>query len=357
MATATVASRQHGWDEKGPRAGSSMEDPYTQLRGRYEPGEACVLFDAKHMAYRAFHTRELSDAEGRDTSALHGMLSIIQSVCQAAQTQRFILVWDGSVDYKRKAHPAYKCRHDRDRSPEEQERHERMVESVKLARKAFDDIGAPQAFCHDLEADDVAGLLTTMLESVREKVLLVSDDKDWYQLLSPKTCIFRGVVGQLVDEARFVSEFQFPPASYVDFKALVGEGAAGDNIPKVPGIGDVWGMKFIAAHGSVKAAQEFCRQRVGDGKAIAKEAAIASHGDTIKLAYKLSKIVRTGDELTKTWGFDVKRAAMIGSDLARAIQAMEPRPARMSKLLSVWSRHQIASIDCREWARDCGFQS
>lgn len=351
----TTTHRSHGWDEKGPRAGTSMEDPYTQLRGRFQPGEACVLFDAKHMAYRAFHTRELSDADGRDTSALHGMLSIVQSVCQAAQTGRFLLVWDGGVDYKRRAHPAYKCRHDRERTPEEQEKHERMIDSVKVARQAFDDIGAPQAFCHDLEADDVAGLLTTMLESVGETVLLVSDDKDWYQLIGKQTCVFRGVVGQLVDRARFESEFHFPPAAYVDFKALVGESASGDNIPKVPGVGDVWAMKFIAAHGSVKAAEEFCRRRVGDGKAIAKEAAVASHADTIKLAYKLSKIVRTGEDLARTWKFDQKRVATIGSGLMHSIQAMEPRPARMSKILSVWSRHQIASIDCREWAKDCGF--
>lgn len=346
--------RRTDWNEQVDT--QTGEDPYAQLRAKaFENDNAVLLFDARHIANRAFHTRELSDSSGRDTSVLHGLLGMIQGACEAANTRRWLLVWDGGVEYKRKLHPAYKCRHDRKRTPEEQDKHERLHKSIKVAMKALSDIGAPQVLVDDLEADDVIGMLAPMVSRAGLHAVIVSDDKDYYQLIGPRILVWRGIVGQLVTRKRFRSQHGFDPEQYVDFKALVGESATGDNIPKVAGIGEVWATKFVSQHGDIESMIRYCKGRMKDGKVIAKEAGIATGGDTIRLAYKLSRIARTTDDL-KVYEFTKTRRVAIGNTLREAgVDAvMKSRSSNSTSVLSVWTRHDIASIDHRAWARTCG---
>ena len=362
--------RQHDWDEEVATR-SAQDNPYAQLAAQnYELDQAVLLFDAKHAANRAFHTRELSDAEGRDTSVLHGLLELVVNACRAANTRRWMLVWDGGVQYKRKVYSAYKSRHDRERTPEEQERHARLNQSIKVARKAFDDIGAPQLYLQDIEADDAIGLASHKIERIEQvamvdarfakldslTALIVSDDKDYYQLLSDRCHVWRGITQQHYTPQRFKTEFGFTPHSYIDYKALVGEAATGDNIPKVPGIGDVWAAKLVAAHGGIDDIIKFCRERCESSKKpLAKETAVVSCEAQIKkIAYPLSKIARDRRDL-KTWGFTISANKMLGVVEDAIADAVNMRETSSTDFMRVWSRHGIRSIDWRDWSRVCGF--
>lgn len=353
----TTRYRQHEWDEEV--AQPTRDNPYQQLQMvGYRKDQAVLLFDAKHAANRAFHTRELSDAEGRDTSVLHGLLELVSGACKAANTSQWMLVWDGDVAYKRKLYSAYKSRHDRERTPEEQEKHERLKQSIKVARKAFDDIGVPQLYIPEIEADDAIGLAARIIaDEGQHTALIVSDDKDYYQLLGQGIHVWRGITQQHYTRRRFRTEFGFDPELYVDYKALVGEPATGDNIPKVPGVGDVWAAKLVATHGGIDDIIKFCRDRCQTSKKpLAKESAIVAHEAQIKnIAYPLSRIVQTRKCL-KRWEFTVSAGLMLDRCLETYALACRPRPASSTQFMRVWTRHGIRSIDWREWATTCGMR-
>lgn len=294
-----------GFDEE-------IDGAYSVLRGLAVPPESplapVVLFDARHLAYRAYHTRDLSAPDGAPTSALHGVVSMVLGAVSAVGSRRFLLVWDGSIDYKRRLYPAYKARKDAPRTEEEVLESRNASDAVALAEAAISEIGFPSVRVPDLEADDSISLLCCCSRS-RPKII-VSDDKDYYQLLGPLVRVYRGVLREVIDEALFVSRHGFPASAYPDYKALVGETKSGDNIPGVRGVGDTYGCKFIGTHGSIEAVISACEAAVRESRARKIEAAVYAQRDSARLSYRLSRMARSFSELPGL-GVDRDRASSL----------------------------------------------
>lgn len=278
------------------------EDPFAEVRkttDSYEQDSTLLLFDARHAAYRAIHTREgLTAPDGSDTRGLHGFLEIVSTACSIFRTSRFLIVWDGGVENKRKAHPLYKSRQDRPSTPEEVEAHEATRAAMKVTMEGTAKIGMPSVFHPEFEADDLIGI-ASRIEGTHHRTVVVSDDKDFYQLITPLCSIWRGVSKRLVGPAEFAAEFPFTPAQYVDFKALVGEPDTGDNIPGVPGFGPKTAAKYIGSHGSLDAAIAFAVSAASrtKPKPYAVDIALASNQQAAHLSRKLSKIATHSTDL------------------------------------------------------------
>ncbi|KAJ8439623.1 hypothetical protein Cgig2_020999 [Carnegiea gigantea] len=106
-----------------------------------------------------------------------------------------------------------------------------------------------------VEADDVIGTLALNSVQAGYKVRVVSPDKDFFQILSPSLRLLR--IAPRGDEMvsfgleDFAKKYgALKPSQFVDVVALVGDKS--DNIPGVPGIGDVHGVKLITAFGSLE---------------------------------------------------------------------------------------------------------
>lgn len=310
------------------------EDPFAEARARkFCKDEVLLVLDARHACYRAFYTRDLSGPDGRPTSALHGVLEIVSGACAAFNTRRFVLVWDGSVESKRKIHPGYKARHDTDPTPEERAQRERASLSIKVAREGFDMLGLPQLFHPKFEGDDLVGCMSRYAIAARSDpvdpghVVIVTDDKDHYQLVSTHVSVWRGIVKRLIDIRAFASMYAFPPARWADYKALVGEDPSADNIPGVAGFGDVTAAKFIAVHGNLEAAIAYAKSRVAAPKSKPHKVEIAlANGETdARLSYRLSRLCLHRDDLA-AWDPDAAPGAMcaIRDAYIEAVQTSRP---------------------------------
>ncbi|MCA9400550.1 MAG: DNA polymerase I, partial [Candidatus Omnitrophica bacterium] len=100
------------------------------------------------------------------------------------------------------------------------------------------------------EADDLIATLTKQAVNHKTAVVIVSDDKDFYQLLDPSVKCFSIRKEEFIDEKSIVGRFGFGPQLILDYMALAGDKV--DNIPGVAGIGEVTAKKLITQYGSIE---------------------------------------------------------------------------------------------------------
>lgn len=305
MSTVPSNSRQIGFGDSSIPV-TVGEDPFREIKAKtagWEQDSAILLFDARHAAYRAIHTREgLNSPAGEDTRGLHGFLEIVSTCCQIFKTKRFCLFWDGSVENKRKVHPGYKLRQDAAKTDEEIRNHEMTREAMRVTREGSDRLGLPTAFHPEFEADDMIGVGARMAAELDDqRIVIVSDDKDFYQLIDDRTFVWRGIVKKLVGPEEFASQFPFKPPQYVDWKALVGEPVTGDNIPGVKGFGDKTASSYIGSHGSLQSAIDYAVQRIKQSKPkpYAVDVALANNIEAARLSYRLSAIATCRGDLAQ----------------------------------------------------------
>lgn len=344
------------WDENVPNA-----DVYAPLRERgFAKNEVLLLFDARHACYRSIHTRELSTSKGEPTSALHGMIETIQAACTAANTGKFLCVWDGSLKYKRALYPGYKERQDRDRTREEMARYREEQRAIQLAHQGLDMLGVPQVYVKELEADDVIGLIAkavtgTSSPSLPKHVVIISDDKDYYQLIDSKISVWRGCRGELVDLKNFRSRFEFEPIQYIDYKALVGEAKTGDNIPGVDGVGDVTACKLVATLGGIERIIMHAKHEIVAGRGKKTEQRIYQQVKQARISYKLSRIMtKFAHLLDHNLPLEAtKQECIRGIKIALQV----PRPLKMRQVIDFMGKYEFnTSMDSRKFASTCGYQ-
>jgi len=280
----------------------STEDPFSEIKkttGSWNPNSTLLLFDARHAAYRAIHTRVgLTAPNGDNTCGLHGFLEIVSQVCDIFRSTRFLCVWDGGVEAKRKLHPFYKSRQDKPSTAEEVAKQEDIRNAMRVTKDGTANIDMPSIHHNEFEADDLIGFISRISKPKWvERTVIVSDDKDFYQLITPDCFVWRGITKRLVTPEAFAAEFPFPPDAYVDYKALVGEPETGDNIPGVEGFGEKTAAKYIGSHGTLDNAIAFAKKAVSLPKPRAVDVNLANSEDDARLSYRLSMIARSAAHL------------------------------------------------------------
>ncbi len=143
------------------------------------------------------------------------------------------------------------------------------------------------------EADDVIGTLATQARRARAPVVIVSGDKDFYQLVGPGVALLnpgRGgpaaVEETWVDEANAAERLGVPPRQVVDFLALVGDSS--DNVPGVKGIGEKGAQKLLAEYGDL----ETLLARAAEVTAKRSREALLAQADNARLSRELVTIKR-----------------------------------------------------------------
>ena len=106
------------------------------------------------------------------------------------------------------------------------------------------------------EADDVIGTLATRAAAAGMQAVIVSGDKDFYQLIGPGVCAAQPGAGRsrrrgrgVGDESNASERLGVPPEQVIDYLAMVGDSS--DNIPGVKGIGEKGAQKLLAEYGGL----------------------------------------------------------------------------------------------------------
>ncbi|MGW6303202.1 DNA polymerase I [Streptomyces niveus] len=286
-----------------------------------------LLMDGHSMAYRAFFAlpaENFTTASGQPTNAVYGFASMLANTLRDEVPTHFAVAFDVSrKTWRSEEFPEYKA--NRSKTPDE------FKGQVELIGELLDAMRAHRFAIEGFEADDVIATLATQAEEAGFEVLIVTGDRDSFQLITEHTTVLYPTKG-VSELTRFTPEkvhekYGLTPAQYPDFAALRGDPS--DNLPSIPKVGEKTAAKWINQFGSladlVERADEV-KGKVGES--------LREHLDSVKLNRHLTELVRTV-ELTKT-PQDLERAPYDRTALTGFLEVLEIRnPSLRERLLAV----------------------
>ena len=215
------------------------------------------LIDGYALIYRAFFAmiaRPLTTSRGENTSAVWGVANFLLRLFRDRQPPYVAWVHDAGTSFRHEVFPAYKATREK-LEPELQEAFDRSLERVAQLLDAFH---IPLIAIDGYEADDVIGTLARSLVAQGAHAVIVSGDKDFYQLVAEHVSLLnpgrRGpaaVDETWVDRSNAAERLGVPPERVVDYLALVGDSS--DNVPGVHGVGDKTARALIEQFGDLDA--------------------------------------------------------------------------------------------------------
>ena len=209
-----------------------------------------LLLDGHSLAYRAFYAlpTDLSTRDGTVTNAVFGFTSMLTKVLADERPDEIAVVFDSKAPTFRDAMDAeYKA--GRKATPE------LFSHQLPLIREVLDTVKIPVLVEEGVEADDVIATLATRAAEQGTDVVVVTGDRDSYQLVrDPHIKVLynkRGVSDYaLYDEAGILERTGVTPALYPNYAALRGDPS--DNLPGVPGIGEKTAAKLVNTYGTIE---------------------------------------------------------------------------------------------------------
>ncbi len=207
------------------------------------------LIDGSSQMYRAYHAiRSLTGPDGRSTNAVYGFVTMLRKLVADHQPEFLAAAFDlRGPTFRTELAADYKAH----RAPMPPD----LVEQVPWVHGACEACGVPVLTAEKFEADDVIGTLTRQAVAAGLEVVIVTGDKDFFQLVGGPVRVFNPrEPGTWYDAAGVEEKMGVRPDQVVDVLALMGD--AVDNIKGVPGIGEKGARELIATYGSLDALLE-----------------------------------------------------------------------------------------------------
>ncbi|MEE1620171.1 DNA polymerase I [Zafaria sp. Z1313] len=217
------------------------------------------------MAFRAFYAlpaENFATDTGQHTNAVYGFVSMLIKMIEQREPTHVAVAFDlDTPTFRSEEYTEYKA--GRNKTPEE------FHGQIELIQKVMEAMNIPSITLDGYEADDIIATLSATGEGQGWDVLVVSGDRDAFQLITGKTTVLypkKGVSDIPPMDAAAVEEKYFVgPDRYSDLAALVGETA--DNLPGVPGVGPKTAAKWINQYGGLEGILEnidAIKGKVGD---------------------------------------------------------------------------------------------
>ncbi|MHC0433795.1 DNA polymerase I [Streptomyces sp. O3] len=286
-----------------------------------------MLMDGHSLAYRAFFAlpaENFTTVSGQPTNAVYGFASMLANTLRDEEPTHFAVAFDVSRSTWRSQEFAdYKA--NRSKTPDE------FKGQVELIGELLDTMGVERFAVDGFEADDVIATLATQAEAAGFDVLVVTGDRDSFQLVSDQVTVLYPTKG-VSELTRFTPEkvqekYGLSPAQYPDFAALRGDPS--DNLPGIPGVGEKTAAKWINQFGSFAELVE----RADEVKGKAGQN-FRDHLEAVRLNRRLTEMVKDV-ELPKSVT-DLERAAYDRKALAVFLDTLEIRnPSLRERLLAV----------------------
>ncbi|MFE4834720.1 DNA polymerase I [Arthrobacter sp. NPDC056691] len=243
-----------------------------------------LVLDGHSMAFRAFFALpadKFSTARGQHTNAIHGFTSMLINLIKEQKPTHVAVAFDVSDDttHRKAEYSDYKG--GRNETPRE------MSGQIDLIDQVMGAWGIKTIKMPGYEADDILATLAAMGEKAGYEVLLVSGDRDAFQLITDNVFVLypkKGVSDiPRMDAAAVEEKYFVSPSRYSDLAALVGETA--DNLPGVPGVGPKTAAKWINLYGGLEGVLEHLDAiggKVGDS--------LRANVDAVKRNRKLNQL-------------------------------------------------------------------
>ena len=293
--------------------------------------ERLFLIDGSSFCYRAFYAiRELSTSKGQPTNAIYGVVTMLKKLVEEERPEYLAVAFDlPEPTFRHRRFEAYK----EHRKPMP----EALVSQIPWIKQVLRALRIPIFEQPGYEADDILGTLAVGAARQGLEVVLVTGDKDLFQLLGPRVKVYRPTRDghEVIDERSLSDRWQLRPDQVVDVMALMGDEI--DAIPGVPGIGEKTAVELIQRFGSVEQLLKDLKEVPG----AVRRASIEKHSEQLKLSREL---VLLDTEVPVPWSLsDLKRTEPDRETLRELFQTFEFRTLLKDLTPEGSSRHMEVS--------------
>ena len=206
--------------------------------------EKLVLIDGNSLINRAFYAMPvLSTKEGIYTNAVYGFMNMFFKMLNDENPTYVAVAFDlKAPTFRHKMYAEYKGT--RKPMPEE------LRPQIPLLKEVLNLMGIKTIEKEGIEADDIIG---TIAKSTNVKTIIITGDKDSFQLVDEETEVHftkRGITDvEVYTLENFTEKTGLVPSQIIDLKAIMGD--ASDNIPGVNGIGEKGAKNLLETYKTV----------------------------------------------------------------------------------------------------------
>src|SRR5918992_6278440 len=242
------------------------------------------LIDGNSLAYRAFFAlpESIATSDGRPTNAIFGFASMLVKILTDYGEVPTIVVWDAGMSGRKEISEEYKA--------QRSSRPDLLKLQWPHLRPLVEAFGYRNISVEGFEADDVIAALTRQARERGIPVMVVTGDRDAYQLVQDGVRIMttsRGITDTKVYDTQGVIErYGIPPEKIPDFIGLKGD--TSDNIPGVPGIGDKTASELLQRFGDL----ETVLQSVDEITGAKRKQNLIEHAEAARLSKQLATMVQ-----------------------------------------------------------------
>ena len=242
------------------------------------------LIDGNSLAYRAFFAlpESIATSDGRPTNAIFGFASMLVKILTDYGPVPTVVVWDAGMSGRKEISADYKA--------QRTSRPDLLKLQWPHLRPLVEAFGYRNISVEGFEADDVIAALTEQAKQRGIPVMVVTGDRDAYQLVDDGVRIMstsRGVTDTKVyDRQGVIDRYGIPPEKIPDFIGLKGD--TSDNIPGVPGIGDKTAAELLQRFGDL----ETVLASVDEISGAKRKQNLTEHADAARLSKQLATMVR-----------------------------------------------------------------
>ena len=203
--------------------------------------ETLLVVDGNSLMFRAFYALPLmTNKDGSYTNAVYGFFSMLLNAVDFLAPTHLAIAFDmKGKTFRHDMFEEYKGT--RKPTPEE------LVPQIPLLKETLQTAGIKVLEKEGFEADDILGLLSKKSAEQHMSAVLLSGDKDLFQLVSDSCSVLltRKGVSELdiINEEKLDEQYGLAPDQIVDLKGFMGDSS--DNIPGVPGVGEKTALKLL----------------------------------------------------------------------------------------------------------------
>jgi DNA polymerase I len=217
-----------------------------KANGPSDVNDHIIVFDGLNAFIRAFGATPSTNEDGEHIGGISGFLFSIGKAVRDFKPSRCIIVFDGrgGSARRKKIHGDYKAnranktrlrRHDHQNYVTIEDEQEAMRHQFSRLISYLDNLPVTFLSIDGIEADDTIAYIADKYEPISKKITIVSTDRDFYQLISPKIQIWSPIKKKMYDEQSLIDEFGVHPLNYVIYRTFTGD--LSDNIVGVNGFG------------------------------------------------------------------------------------------------------------------------
>ena len=251
----------------------------------FDAEKKLFLLDAMALTYRAHYSLIRSPrytSSGLCTNAVFGIANTLFDLLKQKPSHIAAAMDTSEPTFRHEQFHEYKAT--RDKPPED------LSEQFPIVERLFEAMRIPMIRKPGFEADDIIGTLAREAEEAGMTTWMVTPDKDYHQLVSDETLVYKpgrkGSEFEILGQKEVLDQWQIQEIGQViDILGLMGD--TSDNIPGVPGIGPKTAQKLIHQFGSVENLLQHTDQLKGKQKE-----RIEAHAEQALLSKQLVTISR-----------------------------------------------------------------